>query len=370
MPIPEREWREPSQAQFKDQFGNPGTQTRFRLRGLLNDGFVKWCGWFDDRADLDAFLFALFTGSIVYERELWRLPTPHWHPDIGEGLSYEFASVTFLTTTGSNQTHTSASDWNNANNSIELLGGGGGGARSGAGHATGGGGGSYSEITNFIFATPGTTTATYRVAASVAGISASNPGTNGNPSWFNNATDPGAGSDNTKAGAKGGTGGPGGTGNQSGGAGGVTATSWGQTLSAGGRGGNLSGASGTGGSGGGGSAGLNGAGGNAADSTSTGSGVSTAGGSADNGTTAGANAGANNGGSGTEWDGSHGSGSGGGGNGGGNGGTGGNYGGGGGGSLGATSGGGAQGLIVVTYTLATKGIPGFTSRRIFFSRRK
>ena len=381
MPVPHCEWRTPSQAQPKDQFGNEN-QTRFRVTARLNDGYRAWVGWFDDRSDCDAFLWAIACGSLQYECELWELPTPAWSPDMGDALTYEFATTTFLTSpTGSNQTYTSPSDWNNSNNSIEVLGGGATGALSiGTDrHATGGGGGAYAKILNFTFATPGTTTATYRVGAGGTGLSnsssANTAGNDGGATWFNSSTDPGAGTDNSKAGAQPGLGGASLAGNNSGGAGGVGTSGWGQTRYSGGNGGNLTGASGRGGSGGGGAGGPNGAGLNGGDSSSTVDDTVTSGGNADNGSGGAGSAGSNStsagntsdGGSGTEWDGTHGCG-------GGSGGrsasasvnfgtgAGGQYGGGSGGTekrgtgTGSTGAGG-QGMIVVTYTPGAS--PGF-----------
>lgn len=365
MPVPDIQWREPSQAQFKDQLGNPGVQTRFRIRAMA-EGKCIWQGWFDSRYEADDFLWCALTGLLKYNPSIWRTPSPEWHQDIigdiWEDITYEFATTTFLTTTGSNQTYTSPGDWNNANNTVELLGGGASGG-SGINHSSGGGGGSYSKISNFSFATPGTTTATYRVAALVAGVGTGVAGNAGNPSWWNNATDPGTGSDNTKAGAKGGTGGVQGSGTRNGGAGGVTSTSWGETLFAGGRGGNQTGAVGISATGGGGAASPSAAGGNGVDSSSSSSGIATAGGTSNNGSLAGGTtngAVGNPGNAGTNWDGSHGSGSGGAGgsinSSGAAGGDGGLYGGAGGGAAGqfsvGSSGGGKQGIVVVIYTAA------------------
>lgn len=378
-PVPVHEWRDPSQAQFKDQFGNPGVQTRFRLRAFLHDGHVAWCGWFDDRADFDAFLFAAVTGSLFYERELWRLPTPAWHPDFGEDLWYDFATVTFLTSpTGSNQTYTSTSDWGNPN-SIELIAGGGsGGVSLGSGTRVGigAGGAEYGKTTNFSFASPGITTATYRIAAGGVAVSGAAAGNVGGDSWWNGTTQAGA------------------TLGAIGGAAGKTSTVATNTAAAGGTGGVgtthfAGGASGSSGSStagqaatGGGGAGGKTAAGNAGGAINANNDIS-AGGSADGGgggaggttnTTVG-----NPGGNGTEWDASHGSGGGGAAAGnntaGATGGAGGNYGGGGG-AVGCktatgTSGAGIAGIVVVTYTpVLPKGIPFFTSRRIFISRRK
>lgn len=360
MPLPKREWMPPSRAQKKTFCGDED-RTRFRLKAKAHDGYAVWVGWFENRNDADAFLFALVSGSLHCERELWRLPTPEWHPGISTDLVYEFVTQTILLTTGSNQTYTSPSDWNNASNQIECLGGGGSGGRMGsstAGHPTGGGGAAYSLISNFTFASPGTTQATYRVAAQVGGQSGTTTvnGTDGEATWFNDTVNPGSGSSNAKCSAAGGLGGTTGTGSRNGGAGGAASASWGQTKYDGGRGGNLTGASGLGGSGGGGSAGPSGAGGNGVDSSST-STVQTAGGSANNGTTAGGSA-TNNGSGGNEFATNRGCGSGGGGAAGTfsrDAGNGGNYGGGGGaagaGST-ANSGAGMQGLIVIEYTPA------------------
>ena len=51
-----QEWREPSQAVPLDQLGNPVAMTRFRIRARTHDGVVLWTGWFEDRAEVDAFL--------------------------------------------------------------------------------------------------------------------------------------------------------------------------------------------------------------------------------------------------------------------------------------------------------------------------
>lgn len=384
MPVPVREWREPSRFVPRDEFGNHTTRTRFRIRARLSDGHVAWTGWFSDREDFDAFLWAIACNTLRYERELWRLPTPAWHPDIGENVTFDFATQTILTTTGSNQTYTSPSDWNNSNNTVECLGGGGSGAsrsRS-TGHETGGGAGAYSAITNFSFASPGTTTATYRVGSGGAAVvitgAGNSAGNSGTATWFNDTVDPGNGTTNAKCSAAAGLAGANGTGSQNGGVGGATTSSWGQTKYAGGRGGNLTGASGAGGSGGGGAAGPAGAGGNGGDSSSTAA-TSTNGGSANNGTTAGGVA-PDPGVAGTEFSASYGCGSGGGGRSAGfssaasSAGDGGNYGAGGGGishtnasAVSATSGAGKQGLVIVTYTPTGGGIiwdPGFQYQHI------
>lgn len=182
MPVPRREWRAPSLSLPRDQLGNEVVRTRFRLRARLHDGHAVWTGWFEDRDDADAFLFALISGSLRYERNLWRLPTPEWHPGIGPDLSYEFTTTTFLTGTGASQTYNVPADWNNANNIIRCVGGGGsGGARRGDGqiNATGGGGGGYGEYTNLTLTAGGT--ATYGIVDGGAAVSRSTNGeTQGN----------------------------------------------------------------------------------------------------------------------------------------------------------------------------------------------
>jgi len=365
LPVYRREWMPSSQAMFKDQFGNPGVQTRFRVRARLDDGHVVWRGFFDDRDDFDAFLWAIATGSLRYERELWRLPTPHWHPDLGEHLTFDFATITFLTTTGSNQTYTSPSDWNNSNNTVECIGSGasGGAIRASGGAAAGGGtGGNYSLINDFSFATPGTTTATYNVGAGASAITDTGGGTNGaagNPTWFNNATNPGNGSNNTKCSAVGGVAGKmSNGGNTTSTNATATTAAWGQTKHKAGNVGTAAGTSGAGASGGSGAGGPNGDGATSANAGTNVAGSGSQGGNGSGGAGGGAGT---NGSGGTEFDASHGSGGGGGGNrsitsGTFTAGSGGNYGAGGGGaaiaasSSTAVSGAGAQGIIVVTYT--------------------
>lgn len=237
-------------------------------------------------------------------------------------------TLAFLTTTGSNQTYTSDSTWNNSSNTVECLGAGGsGGVNQGSvGRGTGGGGGAYAAIVNFSFAVPGTTTATYRVAAGGTvntRAASTNGATDGNDpdthTYFNSAVATGGGSDNTKCGAESGDGGNSATTavDTTGGAGGLASNSWGQTTADGGDGGDTAG-TGAKGTGGGGAAGPAGAGGDGTDALSNGT-AGTTGGSANNGTTAGG-AGADgtgaqtgtSGSSGTEFDGTHGCGSGGG----------------------------------------------------------
>lgn len=386
MPVPEKDWRTPSQFVYKDDFGNDVIRVKFRVRARIHDGFLVWEGWFESRDDFDAFLFSIANDTLKNEPGLWKLPNPQWHPDIGEVVTYDFAVLTYLTATSGTATYTSPKDWNNANNSVECIGGGGGGA-AGNGtttlHGCGGGGGAYSKITNFAFAAPGTTTATYSVGANSGvsvGSSTGVAGSAGKPTWFNNATNPGVGTNNTKCSGAAGSGGAIGTGSRSGGAGGPTTTSWGQTKFAGGAGGNLTGASGYGASGGGGAGGPSGAGGAGVSSSATTAAVQTNGGTADNGTVlggatrtpSGGVVQGNNGANGTEFNSTHGCGGGGAGAASsvstdtGLGGYGGNYGGGGGatvitGTGTASSGRGRQGLIVIQYNppiyLSTLNLP-------------
>lgn len=378
MPVPISQWREPSFAQTKDQFGHQN-RTWFRVRAKLHDGFVVWQGWFDSRDDFDAFSWSLtrhLTLGEPMQRADWDLPSPSWMPSLGEQLSYDFATVTAYTSpTGSNQTWTRPTDWNNGVNKIETVGGGGSGARTNVvnsfpvgAHNSGGGGGAYSARVNYT----ASSTETYQIAASVAGTTGSGTtqavGVLGGDTWFG-ATTLAA----STCGAKGGLGGvqntPAAGQNTTGSAGGASVSGFGSTKFSGGRAGSMTNTSAgsSGGSGGGGAAGPNGAGGNGGDDGTTNS--HTAGGQGDNATGGGGGAGGNsavagNGSAGTEIvASSHGSGGGGGGatnatnSSGKNAGNGGNYGGGGGGacqtnvnSNSISSGSGAQGLIVITYT--------------------
>jgi hypothetical protein len=242
------------------------------------------------------------------------------------------------TTSGSTQTYTSKTSWNNSCNTVETIGGGGAGAI-GASTTTGGGGGgggAYNRISNFSFATPGTTTATYAVQAGLL-HTGTYPGT-APDTWFNGSTLAAS-----SVGSKGGVS-PATSTTATGAAGGATSGGVPTTsppARAGGTGGN--GASQTAGGGGGGAGGFNGAGGN---------GSGTTGGTANGGLVAGGspgNPGTNN--SGHEWDSTHGCGSGGGGSNAsaGTGGAGGNYGGGAGGGSRSTGvgGNGAQGIIAL-----------------------
>lgn len=194
MPLRKSQWIKPSGAQPKDTFGQED-QTRYRLRARLHDGHVAWVGWFDDREDFDAFLFAMAMGTLIHQPGLWELPSPAWHPGFDEVPSYDFATVTFLTASpGVNLTYTSPIDWSNTNNKVEVLGGGAtGGAGGSTGIGYGGGGTAFAGIANFTFAVPGTTTATYNIAnkqvrGGVAVTTDTQGGYAGNRSWFNGAT--------------------------------------------------------------------------------------------------------------------------------------------------------------------------------------
>lgn len=358
--------------QRPQEWQRPRQQTQFRITGRLNDGHIVWRGHFDDREDADAFLLSLISGSLIHDRNLWRLPTPWWHPDFGEGLTYDFVTVTFLTTpTGSNQTYNIPSDFNAANNNIQAI-----GAGASGGHGdpnvdtadTGGGGGAYAKSVNLSL-TPGGT-ATYQIGTGGAAVSAfSTNGNAGGDSWFNSAAFPAAGQ---AVGAKGGSAGV----NDatsilvSGSSGGTAAASYATgTGSVKNSGGSSGSADGTGGIGIGSASGAGGAGGpNGAGVAGTGAASATgsAGGAGDNGSGGGGGAGnssgsGSGGGNGTEFDATHGSGGGGGG---GmpranndTGGSGGLYGAGGGAAydltrllIGTASGAGRQGIIVVTYT--------------------
>lgn len=363
MPLPRSAWRPPSQAEPRDQLGHPTYRVTFRLTARLDDGLIRWRGWFESREDADAFLFALSAYNALHEPippSLRRLPTPHWHPDIGPHVTYEFASPIFITTVGS-PTWTSLADWNNSANTVHIIGGAGGGAGgSGTFHACGGGAGGYRGRPNYVVATPGTTVVNTNIGSGGAArivLASSLAGLPGLDSWW----DTGLAANSAPRGLGGGVG----SAAANGGAGGAPTAGGSDTVSNGGAGGNLSGASGSGGSGGGGGGGPAGAGSAGVSSASTGSAIQTAGGAANNGATAGGAVTAG-GGSGTEFDGSHGIGSGGGGSASTSaditGGSGGNYGGGGAGARTAaantaTSGAGVQGMIVLVYTPVVAGQP-------------
>jgi len=192
--------------------------------------------------------------------------------------------VGFLTTADVSP-FASPADWNNANNTIECIGAGGSGAagRTSTGRETGGGGGAYAKITNFSFANPGVTTASFTVGQGGTAVTegaTSTVGNAGGNTWFNDSSFPGAGSDNSEcAAAGGGAGQANTTGTVSGGAGGTT--EWGQTTHNGGSGGTANSnasASGGGGAGGASANGTNGTNATSATATAGGQGDGTAGG--------------------------------------------------------------------------------------------
>ena len=357
LPQRPQEWRQPSQRTSLYAIEN---KSRFWLTARADDGYIVWRGWFDDREDADAFLFSLISGSLIYERPLWRLPTPWW-PGLDPHLVYDFTTTRTLTTTsGSNQTDAVPADWNNGVNTIEVIaaGGSGGAGADSSAAASGGGAGAYSKGINTTL-TPGGT-ATFRLTAGgVAVVDNSGVPINGNAggdAWYNGTSLAGS-----SVGAKGGGAGlvsP----STSGGAGGSSGSGIGNsTKTSGGSGGGL-GISVRSATGAGGAGGNSGNGNNGVAATLNQQGTN--GGSADAGAggaagTGGTEANGTNGGSGLEF-GASGSGGGGGGS---EdsvgvsrvGGSGGNYGGGGGGAVAlagrdATSGAGSQAVIFITYT--------------------
>lgn len=308
LPQPKSAWRTPSLSRPKDFAGNED-QTRFSLTARLSDGHIVWRGWFDDRDDADAFLWAIASGTLRQQPDLWRMPAPWWDPYLDADLTYEFATVTFIVTTGAG-TYNTPSDWDQFNNSVQVIAGGVTGTTGGAAFAyPGGAGGGYSASSNL--------TISGSVSLAVGGL--------GGSTWFNGAS---AGAATVSA---------------------TTATNTGNgaTKYNGGSGGG--GDAGTGSSGGGG--GAAGPHGNGNNGTNTGT-LGGTGGSGDAGF--GGGGGDNSaGGNGTEFDATHGCGGGGcGGRSGGGGRAGGYYGAGGGGAGKSTPspGSGIQGLIVVTYT--------------------
>lgn len=347
MPVPKNQWMSSSQSVPKDQFGNDSVLTRFRVRAMLNDGFVKWTGWFDDRNDMDAFLWSIAKGTLKYEKYLWDLCLPNWNPDIGEQLSYEFYTITYLTgSPGTNQTYTRPRDWNSSNNAVWAIGGGGGGMRrsaAGVAGAGGAGGGACCGTSNINI--PANTT--YQIGtAGVGGTAVNTAGTAGGDTWFNGAT-----LSASSPGAKGGLGSTG----LAGALGGDFAASFGAAKFSGGNGGSGQTGNGAGG-GGGGAAGQNANGGNGTNGASGNGGNGGAGNGAIGGGGVGATADAGTGGAGTNFGSPYGSGggAGGGGSSAAAGGVGGTYGAGGGGgrttsSSSAAGGNGAQGFIYVGY---------------------
>jgi hypothetical protein len=286
LPVPKWDWREPSIALPKDQFGRQD-RTRFKLELWHRDGRLVDLQWLDDRDEFDAALYRVL------------IEEPH------ADLVPMWATVVTLTgTAGSNQVYNVPLDWDSANNTVECIGGGasGGAARQATRRVgTGGGSGGYGLDNDHVL-TPGGT-ATYQLGA--GGVGVTTPGTtttiNGNDggdTWFDGTTYAGA-----SVGALGGQNGVGSTTDANGGAGGGGK---GDASFTGGRGGNATaGAAGNNrqATGGGGAAGRNGNGGNGADTTGT-SNFAGDGGTGDNGTGGAGGSGADNPGSnGTEMDG-------------------------------------------------------------------
>ena len=140
-------------------------------------------------------------------------------------------TVIFLTT-GSSSPWTVPSDWNSANNTIEVLGAGGGAGngQNGVSYPAGGGGGAYSKIANLSLTPSGSVV--FQVGA--AGTSPATQNTNGvagGDSWFN-----GASLGASSVGAKGGGGGVVGV-PATGGSGGASGSGVGTTKNSGGQGG-------------------------------------------------------------------------------------------------------------------------------------
>lgn len=270
--------------------------------------------------------------------------------------------VTLFLTTGTSWQV--PSDWNNAVNTIELIGagGGGGGADNSAGDAPGGGGGAYSKATN-VSLSAGATIALAIGTGGTGGVGGVSPtaGQTGGDTYFCSGISNCASITDTGVvvGAKGGGGGPGGN-VQVFTPGGAAASGVGSVKYNGGQGGrsNINGGGAPRPGGGGGAAGPNGSGNDAYDILVGNDGVGGTGDAGSGGVGGGRGV---PGSPGTEFDASHGSGGGGGGGASANGSpgmNGGAYGAGGGGGnaqvsgtpSGGNGGNGAQGLIVVTYT--------------------
>ncbi|MDF2983149.1 MAG: hypothetical protein K0Q69_2921, partial [Devosia sp.] len=139
LQVPLAQWREPSQAQAKDQFGRQN-QTRFRLDLWKRDGGLVDSQCFDDRDEFD--------------HALWRVVNEPY-ADI---VPMWFAVQTLTASPGSLQSYSVGYDWNNADNMLECIGGGASGGaawNSGANRsASGGSGGGYGQYVNLSL-TPG-----------------------------------------------------------------------------------------------------------------------------------------------------------------------------------------------------------------------
>lgn len=144
LPQKKQDWDQPSERPSAKCIPN---QTRFRLTSYLDDGAISWRGWFDDREDADAFLWAMATGTLEQEPELWRLPSPGWYP--GPIERYEFVTVTFLTNVAST-VYVLPGDWSGTH-SMEGIGAGSWGGGGGVAPWAAGGGGAYAKIQNLVF---------------------------------------------------------------------------------------------------------------------------------------------------------------------------------------------------------------------------
>ncbi|MBI2035114.1 MAG: hypothetical protein HYT12_00320 [Candidatus Liptonbacteria bacterium] len=270
-------------------------------------------------------------------------------PDVDMASAALGDTVTIVLTNTASTTWIVPSDWNNASNTIELIGGGSGGSpgagSGGSSHQGGGGGGAgaYAKISNFA------TSAGNSVKIQVGGGGASD--TNGVITFFNwnnsGSTSTCSGTTMSACASAGADGA-----HPAGGVGGASSTSVGTLRKSGGNGGAGQAVKNTNGGGGGGAAGLNGDGNVGQPSTGTSAGGSGDAGFGGSGGPAGTPP-TSNGVNGTEWT-TAGSGGGGGGSNANNtnGGAGGAYGAGGGGgrSSSGSGGAGAQGVIVIKYT--------------------
>lgn len=317
----------------KQHYAPSGTEHFYMVRGRLHDGYIKWRGRFEDREDADAFLYAVVTGNLIHEPELWKLPVPEWNPDLGTDLVYECITYNIITT---GTTWTVPVDWTNGSNAIEGIGAGGGSSNAGgAGMGVSGAGGAYAKEVNQTYTASNSITVQVGIVTNSTTVTDTFVKNNSNSANVMLADGAALSTAGTAANSTGST-------KYSGGAGGSNVAS---ALYGGAGGG---GAAGPGGAGGNGSAGSTSAGG-AGGTGGGGSGGSGGAGSTTNGSKG------SNGSAGTEWS-SAGSGGGGGG------GLGfpascataGNYGGGGGGNAGGGTGTeGTKGVIVISYAIAS-----------------
>ena len=373
LPIPDRVWREPSQAEQKNWLGHTPVVFSFQAQARRH-GRLLWEGHFRDRQDFDEFCWAAAVGSLRYDRYIQRLPHPELDPNLfgDEEITLHFLTTSIITSGTSWPVPPDCSGVSGKTGEfIDTIGAGGSGAACGQnGPANGGCGGAWSRntgATSPVVLTP-SGSATIQIGTGGAAVSAASAaaasGNAGTNTWFNGAS--------LAAASVGALGGSGGNFNTSlvalGAIAGPLASGRPNTANtSGNNGGGVGGSAAVSspGVGGGGAAGLNGAGVSSPQHTSAGGG--SAGGAGDNGSggaagaAAGDNAAGNAGGNGAEYSTA---GSGGGGGGGGcsttgaaalSAGNGGLYGAGGGGRSHrgggntATSGVGRNGLIVVRY---------------------